>query len=802
MAKPKVDKGSKVDCLEIGEKALASFSQSELQSYADDVFARADSYQDVKGQAAIQRALSEINDQRVNELFGECKTIANNAAKFEVLQKTVKQLGNMRETLTPRGKSQAENVTSAQNAAKGKLFDTVFKDLTAEQQEYLMAKDNVIDVTSALDGDHASPIAKDIAKIIDNFVKERDAEMLRSDAMSLGEMGHYKYLDHIHDPSLLTNGGSNFLKRAMDLVTGKKSTIGDPRKRWIDYIKPKLDLEVMFPGKRMEKADKILGEMYDNITTNRDQPFKESTVINDRERLRNRKRMRILFKDWKSFGEYNGEYGHGDLLSSLFADIQGSGNKIGMAEIYGDSPLGTYLDLKEQQKKIGFAGINKASPNLWFRNTDLIWTHLTGANQKAVSPGLATFFANIRSVTAVTRLLRLAILSAPDVSHGTAYLGRFQFNQMKSLGYFMSNMFNNKFGDLAFPERQAIAKKFKLLADSHIGYLSRATDASNSGKFVNKIVSNVFKTVGVDAMDKGNKISVMHLMADGLGDASKTKWSELGEGLRSQLQNHNMTEHEWELLRHKTEKGLFTTDNVNALTDEELRSLQSDVPFLNRRASLYRKVYSFFDVASQNVSLNPDAFSKAFLYRGLSPGTFEGEALRMFMQFKMYPVNYMDRVWNQGLRNADGIMPKLAFATRLMAMTAPLSYLSMWADYAAMGKSMPDPNEMTLAQQEKFYISLAMPGTGIFLGLMNPQNQNNGLLTSTIKSPSISMISDSLSSILALLGGDTKKSMKELKNAAKSIVPVDTIPILSPLLREAMGETPYLQPGQNQNFGA
>ena len=805
MAKPKVDKGapiSKEDCIAIGEKALASFSRSELQGYADEVFAKAESYQDVKGQAAIQRALDEINNQQVRDLFGECKTIANNAAKFDVLKSTVEQLGNLRETLTPRGKSQANNVSSAQAAAKGKLFDTVFKDMTAEQQEYLMKKENMMDVASALDGDHASTMAKDIAKIIEKFTSERDAEMLRSDAISIGEMGLYKYLDHVHDPSLLINGGSNFMKRAMDLVTGNKTNIGDPRKRWIDYIKPKLDLDTMFPGKRIEKADKILGDMYDNITTNRDQPFVQSTVINDRERIRNRKRMRILFKDWKSFGEYNGEYGHGDLMSSLFADIQGSGNRIGMADIYGDSPLGTYLDLKEVQRDIGFAGINKISPNTWFSNTDLIWTHLTGANQKAVSPGMATFFSNIRSITSMTRLLRLALLSAPDVSHGTAYLGRFQFDQMKSLGYFLTNMFDNKMGNLAFPERQAIAKKFGLLANSHIGYLARATDASNSGKFVNKLVSNVFKFVRVDAMDKGNKVSVMHLMASGLGDASKTKWSDLHLELKKQLQNHNVTEHEWELLRGKTKKGLFTTDNVDAITDAELRDLKSDVPMLNRRADLYRKVYSFFDVASQNVTLNPDAFSKAFIYGGTTPGTAFGELTRMFMQFKMYPVNYMDRVWNQGLRNADGMMPKLAFAARLMAMTAPLSYLSMWADYASMGKSMPDPSEMTLAQQERFFISLALPGTGVFLGLMDPRNQNNGLLMSTIKSPSMSFINDSLSSLLALIGGDTEKSMKELKRAAKALVPIDTTPLISPLLREAMGDTPYLQPGQEQNWGA
>jgi hypothetical protein len=46
-----------------------------------------------------------------------------------------------------------------------------------------------------------------------------------------------------------------------------------------------------------------------------------------------------------------------------------------------------------------------------------------------------------------------------------------------------------------------------------------------------------------------------------------------------------------------------------------------------------------------------------------------------------------------------------------------------------------------------------------------------------------------------------KRGAKSAKNAAKSIMPTSTIPILSPYLNEMFGDKSYLQPGQKQIYG-
>lgn len=807
MAKKKVDKGTRQDCLSIGEAALASFTRDELQNFVNEVMQRAESYQDIKGQAAIDRAIDELSNESAKALFDDCKITANNVEKVSRLRELIENKKiDMRQLMTPRGKgNQSNNIWESQRAAKGKLADSFFRDMTSEEQNYLFDPKNTMDIASAMDGATASDMGKSIAEKMKRYIETRNAESVRTDALAARFISDYRYLDHFHDPSAMINGGKNVIQRAMNLLKGVKDTISDPKQAWVGFIKQHLDPENPIAGANVkddaERLHSILEGIYDNIVEGRNRVSTSSIVVNDLEAIRKKQLLKLNFKDWRSFSEYNQKYGHGNLVGALIADIQGSGSRIGMADMLGSSPRHAYLDLAKAQEKAGIPG-RLPSPGLYFRNTDYIFQSLTGMNQRSVAPKVTNFFANLRALTSTVRLLKLGALSTPDIAHGVAYLGRFGNDFFQDFGYYLTNLWNNPVGNLVFSDRKMIAKQFKMMVDSHLGYVARMIDSNNAGQMMNRFTSGIFKITLLDALDKGNKVSTLHLMAKTLGRHSETAWERLPEDFRTQLANHNLTEPEWNLLRQKTQGKLFTLDNVEGLSDAELRSLGGDTPLLNRRSDLYRKVYALFDNAAQQVVLSPTAWTRGMLYGGTSPGTLHGEFVRTVTQFKMYPVDYIDRVWAQGLRNADGMYAKLAFATRLLGATLPLSYLSVWFDYASQGKTMPDPQYMSAAQKLRFYMSIAMPGTGMFLGVMDPRNQNRDLLWSTLRSPSAALIGDSLSTLLAASTGDFKKAKKELGNVGRALTPIDTIPGISPLLREALGDKPYLQPGQRQIYGA
>lgn len=815
MAKQKVPKGqpiSRQDCLDIGEEALASFTRDELQNLSDTVLERARSYKDVKGVAAVQRAMDEVLNAKQQALFGDCMTMANNIAKVTDRNEAIKKGIDIRQQLTPRGKAnEANNIWEAQRAAKGILADAFFGELQQPEMDFLLNKKNRMDIGDALEGRTASPMAKKIAKAFENYTKVRNSESVRSGALPLEYVSDYRYLDHIHDPSAMLSGGKNIIQRAWDISRGIKRAVTDPKKAWVDFLKARVDKENPIAGAKLVDKNGNLNEpkltsiaegIFENITQHRTDIRTASIVVNDGNAIRNKQLLKINWSGWDTFFEYNEKYGHGDIMGALMADIQGSGARIGMADLMGSSPKSALLDMNKTQRKVGVPGKYLKSEGLYFRNNDYIFQSLMGMNNQSVAPMFSNFMANIRAITGTVRLVKLALVSSPDIAHGVAGLGRWGNTGFKEWGYYLTNLWNNPLGNIAFPERKIIARQFKLMVDSHLGYVARMVDSNNAGQFMNRLTSKAFKFFLVDALDKGNKISTLHLLSNTLAKHSRMAWDNLPEAFRTQLANHNLTADEWNLLRTKTQGKLFSLDNVNAVTDQELRGLNSDVPLLDRRNALYRKVYSMFDNLAQQVVLSPTAWTKGMVLRGTSPGEPWGEFLRAITHFKMYPIDYMDRVWMQGMNNADGMMPKLAFGMRLIGSTLPLSYLSIWFDYASQGKTMPDPDLMSTSERLRFYASLVAPGMGVFLGLMDKRNQNKGLLFSTARSPSIDFIGESLSSIIAAVSGNEAEALKNLKGVGKSLTPVDTIPGISPYLREMLGERPYLQPGQNQLYGA
>lgn len=812
--KPKVDKGSgtgvsKEDCLALGEQALSSFTGDELKDYVSMVFERSRSYPDLKGQAAIKRAMAEINDETRASLFHDCSIKANNTYKFEQKADLIRDgKSTMRTLLTYRAKKAGQTVAGSQASARSILADSFFdENWSKEHEDYVMDPDNERSIYDALDGRNAPPMAKEIAKMVEKFRDTRNSESVRSNAIPIENLSKYKFLDHMHDATAMMNGGQNLVQRAKNLLMGRKSEM-NPKAAWVAYIKDRLDLKAMFTGSKaigldgelnMDYVDQVLSNSYENITTNKNEMFTRSLVANDREAVKKKQRMYFLFKDWRSWGEYNSLYGQGSMMKALMADIQSSGGKIGMADFMGDSPASMFMDLNKVQIETGVKLPPGATMESWNLKNEYTFKWLMGANPKTVNPSLSNFMAGLRAYTSAIKAPYITISSMSDQAHIAEYVGRFGANRFKSMAYLLANTFNNKLGSMAFEDRKVIARQFKLMCDSQIGYMANAIDAQNVGGFMNRASSKIFKFVGAEAADKGNKISVLHLMADTLGRQSNKSWESLPDAAREQLDNHGFTKEEWNLLRTKTKKNLFTLDNVNDLTEEELRqhaSVTADVPLAQLKNDLYRKVYSLFDVASQNSILSPDAFSKANMLGGIVPGTVQGELWKMVTHFKSYPMDFMDRVWMQGFQNADGKMAKLMFATRLMAMTLPLSFLSTWFAHWSQGKSLPDLDD------PKFWMSMALPGMGIFLSLMDSKNQNQDLLFNVARSPSMGLISNMLASSLALITGDPDNAAKRFKKASRYILPMDTTPFLSPFLREALGEESYLQPGQTQVYGA
>jgi hypothetical protein len=76
------------------------------------------------------------------------------------------------------------------------------------------------------------------------------------------------------------------------------------------------------------------------------------------------------------------------------------------------------------------------------------------------------------------------------------------------------------------------------------------------------------------------------------------------------------------------------------------------------RRDLRTDVMSMFTDETGYAILEPDAKNRAVMYQGQRPGTPLGEMLRVMMQFKSFPVAYLQRIvggrrWVRGELQAD-----------------------------------------------------------------------------------------------------------------------------------------------------
>ncbi len=791
------------ECYDAALKELTNISRDELEQYVREVMNKAKTFDPLQGVASIERAKVEVDKEKLASFFEDANQKARNVAKFQDIAKDYERKNfTTRDVLAKRFNKPGDNVPTYQHAASNRLQLSIFKDFDHDTMDYFSNGANDAKIAQELDGVKTGDAkAKFVAERIKKYVEYRNEQLIVSGALRFDEVNGDRMLRQVHDQGKIISGSKSLIQSAKDML--RKYNTEDAKKLWVKFIKDHLDLDKTFrytdavddKGKLDDaKVDQILSRTFDNISTGKSDILTQSTVVRDSQALAKRSRMFFVYKDWRSFLDYNKTYGKNNLFGALVSDIHGSGNKIGLSEKMGNSPFVMYNELAKRQQEVN------PKNGFWWANTENYFKTLLGQDKQTRSPTVATFASNLRMLTSMARLPLIAVQSISDVGYMASFAQRWGVNYFSAWTHLVKNMFNK----IKTDDRAYIAKIFKLNADSHLGYMGRWVDANNTGEIFSKISTGFFKGIGLSAFDEGNKISAMELMAKNLHDKSNLKFSELNDDTRKQLGKF-LSPEEWELLRKNNSQKMFTTDNVDNLTNEQLKQFHTDtnssVPLYELKNDLYRKVYSMFDVASENAVLSPGVFERAWCYRGTAPGTADGEVLRILSQFKMYTMSYIDRVLVQGWKNADTASQKLTWGISMLMGTLPLSILSSQLGYIANNVNWPDPNQMTIPQKEQFLLNLTAPSLSIFSGIVDPNNQNSSMVWSMLGSPTTRLISDSLASGLSLVSGDPKKSAKLVEQAAGYMIPLQNTPIVTPFLQQALGTQSHLEPGQTRIFG-
>ena len=792
------------ECIDEALAALRNFSRDELEEYARDVFIRAKSFDNLQNARAFDRAIKEINDERARSYFEDATIKANNVMKFEKNANTIKSgEKDFRGLLAARGKNLSNNVSMAQKAEFEKIVRQVLGDLTPEEVEHWTSGSFDENITDIHDGKTIDdPISKKIAEKLKDYFIFRNAQLVLSNAMKFDEINEDRLFRAIHDQQKIINGAKSLKKIATEPPT-KKYTLEGHRNAWRNFIKKFIDMDDTFKhtdamdlegNLDYSRADEILNRVFNNITTSKSNIFTRSQVANDREAVARKSRMFFKWENMRAQYEYNKTFGRGNLFNMFMSDAKATANKVGAAKMWGDNPYSMFIDLKTVQQDI------KPKGALWWDYTEAYFKDVMGQDKASISPKFSNFFANLRTISTMARLPFIAIDSISDIGYIASFAQRMGINYSRA----WLNQITHIFDTFPTEERTRIAKLMKTQVDSHLGYMGRWSDNNNASDLLAKISTKFFKANRLESFDRGNRIGVMHLMAKHIAENSNKKMADLNPQLQRWIGKF-LDEKEWDLLRQKNKLGLFTTDNVDDLTNAEIKehyaTTSKDIPLSEVKDDLYRKVHSMFTIAGENAVLSPSEFERAFLWHGTRAGTVPGELWRTVTHFKMYALAYIDRALVKGFQESDGATQKIKWAASMLMGTIPLSILSTYFHNLSQGLSMPDWDQMNIPERSKYLLTILAPSLAIFAGVLDPRNQNSSGVFSLLGSPSTSLIGNTMFAPISLFEGNPKHAGKLLANAANYIFPIQTLPGVSPFIRQALGDEAHLEPGQTHYFG-
>lgn len=778
---------TKSECVDTARQALNLFSGDELEDYINQVATRTRELERDGAPFPRNAAIKEINKGHLEGMLEDSARAARNMNKYDKGKAKIDEDVPMQSLLEKTNKNTDYNVETSANARNQTLHTASFGEMSREELEILTKGEMDDQISAVAEGTSTNdPMIKKIAESLRSYIDKRNAMLIQADAMKVSELNEDRFFRNTYNPSDLVSMG---------------------KENWVKLHKSLIDIERTFRNTKAinesgeineAMVDEMIGNTYDNIIQGNGVFFTKPSVAKDWGKIEKTRHMFYKYKGWSSFNTANNQYGQKSLFKSWLMDIRQSANQAGMADIFGSAPEMMYNELRHVMVRKNPE--NTPVNAIRNRKTDMLFNNLLGVNKGAYNPTIANIFSSIRNISSMARLFKIVAQSIPDIANIAGMSQRSGFGYWNT--YFDSII--HAFNLLPSAERKILAKYHSAGINTYMGAVSRHIDTGNMTGFINKLTNKFFHINLLERFDNSNKLSSMIPVMRGLGNASEKTFVQLNNQQQSFLTRFNIGDNEWDALRSKSEKRMFTVDNVNKLSNDEIKSLwdKSDklTSLSDYRSDLYRKVFAMFDTLHEFAVLSPTAYTNMFTTLNTRSGTIGGEITRSIMQFKAYPMNYMRRVWVGGMQDFDSYQAKMMYGLNMMLGTVMLASLSEVLSAIADGLTPPDPRQMSNYERFKYFEKILGSGLGVFSTILNDKSDGRTITASLIESPSVRFITRPVIAALALTNGDLKAAERSVKDWAKVANPVGTFPILSNYVDSFLGNKPYLEPGQQPLF--
>ena len=759
------------DCLAaiVGKEATGAITKAQ----AEEILTAIDELANKKKTDGTLGALDQTLFDDVGQLASEVKVAALIEKRNALINHAIRQKALFQ---VKQFKNQGEGLMAYLVGSVKSKFGSKFSvdaQIHALQSEftgklvYALEKDNLLQAFAS--GKLDEEIARELWAMPDS-VKP-----------TTGSLEAFKMAKHIHDLQVELVARQNRAGAWIRLLPGyivrqshdMTKIRGISKQEWIDYVLPRLDAGATFGDLPPSKYRDFLGGAYDGLATGihyraagkveQDSSYTLLGFKGPKNLAKKVSQERVLhFKDADSWMEYNDTFGRGNIREAVISGLDHGARNLGLMQSLGANPKAMVEQLLSDLRKA-----NKGDPKALDAISDIKvmnrFKELDGTTSIPDNPTIASVGRSLRILQNVSKLGGALISSITDLPTQVAEM-RYQGVPLLQAWF---NSFWNPFRGRGFGQERGVAQLLGVGFDGLIGnVLSRFDASDNVPGAMSKLQQRFFKLNGMnywnDAHMTGVTLMSSHYLADTLEKGGVVATKEVD----NLLQQYAISTADYGLLR----RAIADIDGTKYLIPDELDNVKDSQiwerisgmgvdtkkvfsPVELRKIRDYRdelklKLRTLFSDRARTAVPHPGAAERAMMNQGTQPGTILGEAIRLFMQFKSFPIAVVRKGLGREIYGSGADTLKEALLqgkgdvlglVHFIATTTLFGYAAMALKDIAKGREPRDPSNPKV-------LAAAMTqggGLGIYGDFLFGEFSRYGRsLTATLAGPTFGQLDD------------------------------------------------------------
>ncbi|MFC0666797.1 hypothetical protein ACFSKY_22705 [Azotobacter chroococcum] len=414
----------------------------------------------------------------------------------------------------------------------------------------------------------------------------------------------------------------------------------------------------------------------------------------------------IHYRDADAYLAAQAKYGDKGLMDLMFGHIDRAARDIALVEALGPNPNHAMRFHTETAAKEMIQAKPEAKPQIdkRVRRLEQLYTEVAGTREPPASAALSNAFDTYRNSNVFGKLGSAVITGLTD--QGIIALTS-KMNGMPVMQVFANEL---RMLNPADATHRRLALRAGLGIDQLVGSLARwgeeglgteAVIAGRASKWSQTAATATMRLSGMNAIDAGNRRAFGATMMDVTGDLTRRfdSLAALEPGDRRLMQARGITDQDWSVWRLAQPEDwrgagdqVLTAGSIYRIPDADLAALsaQSGVSPTRLREQAATKLLGMVLDETNMAIPGPGAREKAFMHGNNQRGTWSGEFMRSFWQFKSFSVSMISKHFRRAMAQQTG-WGKAGYGAALLASLTVLGAIALQLNEVASGK---DPRNM------------------------------------------------------------------------------------------------------------